>query len=361
MLKKIEGYLVVTFFVLLSFSQNALAGKQPCYCGGDQVSYGDGEWIGYVYYNPLSASNNPIDYRGYVLEKEKFDRNFGGLAWDRPDCLGIITVDFFIRYKMKKDFPAGKYVFTIGGDDGYRFSIDGGQTWLISDWKDHGYKTSSTTEIHLDGTAELVIEYYQRALGARVSFTYEFDASPLPVEMISFSVDCKKDNALIQWLTASETNSDYFSLEGSRDGYEWNSVAQVQAAGNKQTKSYYEVSEELGKHAYYRLFQVDFDGKETLYGPISSECFVEKSEIHLFPNPATTDFTVKISSIFTTEESYITVRDMTGKIVISRPIQLHSGINNNYLIADRLEKGMYIVYIEGEGKENFKPERLIIK
>lgn len=361
MLKKIEGYLVVTFFVLLSFSQNALAGKQPCYDEGDQVSYGEGEWIGYVY-NISALNTKPKDYEGHVLEKEQFDRNFWkGLTWVGPNCWTLKITDFFIRYKMKKDFPAGKYVFTIGGDDGYRFSIDGGQTWLISDWENHAYRTLSTTEIHLDGTAELVIEYYQRTLSARVSFTYEFDASPLPVEMISFSVDCKKDNALIQWLTASETNSDYFSLEGSRDGYEWNSVAQVQAAGNKQTKSYYEVSEELGKHAYYRLFQVDFDGKETLYGPISSECFVEKSEIHLFPNPATTDFTVKISSIFTTEESYITVRDMTGKIVISRPIQLHSGINNNYLIADRLEKGMYIVYIEGEGKENFKPERLIIK
>jgi hypothetical protein len=72
---------------------------------------------------------------------------------------------------MRMNF-SGNYIFTIGGDDGVRLSIDGGATFIISDWVDHGYRTTSSACLNLSGTYDLVLEYYERGGQARVSFNY---------------------------------------------------------------------------------------------------------------------------------------------------------------------------------------------
>ncbi len=142
---------------------------------GDEVSYGNDSWIGYAYTSNGSGSFDT--YLGYVSENEVFNRdmstgNIQGLITAIP-CNNISN-DFSIRYKMNRDFPAGNYVFTLGGDDGVRLSIDGGSTWLISDWSDHSYRTTTSGSVYLDGSTNLVIEFYENGGHAHVSFDYTF-------------------------------------------------------------------------------------------------------------------------------------------------------------------------------------------
>src|SRR5690606_28861971 len=67
-------------------------------------------------------------------------------------------------------FAPGNYTFTISGDDGMRLSIDGGSTWILSDWVDHGYRTVSVN-LSMSGNYNLVLEYYEKGSDARVSFS----------------------------------------------------------------------------------------------------------------------------------------------------------------------------------------------
>jgi len=60
-----------------------------------------------------------------------------------------------MRYKLTQSFADGDYILKVGGDDGYRLSLDGGTTWAINNWNDHGY-TTSTYNIHLNGTYNFV-------------------------------------------------------------------------------------------------------------------------------------------------------------------------------------------------------------
>jgi hypothetical protein len=148
----------------------------PCSAPGDQVTYGSGIWNGYVYSPCTGCFSN---YVGYVTEAETFDRNFdsfcGGNACGASSNLcGSYADGFTIRYKMNKNFSAGYYIFTVGGDDGVRLSVDGGSTWLISGWVDQGYTTySNTTPVYLSGSTNLVFEYYENVGGARASFNYQ--------------------------------------------------------------------------------------------------------------------------------------------------------------------------------------------
>ncbi|MCC6634837.1 MAG: T9SS type A sorting domain-containing protein [Chitinophagaceae bacterium] len=151
-----------------------------CSPQGDEVSYGNNSWKGYVYTWTGSPSFNTPNYKGYITENEQFDRDNGagaiaGLTTNL--CPPIPSDSFTVRYKMTKNFPAGYYQFTVGGNDGVRLSIDGGNSWLVNDWIDQSYTTYTSPLVYLNGSTNLVLEYYENAGGARSSFSYTIPCS----------------------------------------------------------------------------------------------------------------------------------------------------------------------------------------
>ncbi len=143
---------------------------------GDQTSYGSSSWIGYVY-NAVDSANPPsnvftTNYRGYITQTEVFDQDLASGAISGPNLCGSYTDQFSIRFKMNKNFTAGYYTFTVGGDDGYRLSLDGGTTYIINNFVDHAYVTSTSATVFLNGNTNLVLEYYEQGGLSRVSFNY---------------------------------------------------------------------------------------------------------------------------------------------------------------------------------------------
>ena len=156
---------------------------------GNQTDYGTNSWIGYVYAT-IGTGNPPADvftatYKGYLTQTEAFDQNVGTGAITGPNLCGSYSERFAIRYKMQKNFTAGYYNFTIGGDDGVRLSLDGGVTFPYGAFVDHSYTTYSSGSIYLNGMTSLVLEYYEQATDSRVSFSYtactNFSAAPLDI------------------------------------------------------------------------------------------------------------------------------------------------------------------------------------
>ncbi len=94
---------------------------------------------------------------------------------------------------------------------------------------------------------------------------------PLPVELISFEGHNKGVINELYWETASEKNNDYFILQYSSNGVEWEEVDQINGAGTTSNTQYYSATHrnfEIGIN-YYRLIQVDFDGTKKTHNIIS--------------------------------------------------------------------------------------------
>lgn len=173
--------LKLSVFTMLCFF-GLQAAAQTCNPVGDQTSYGQGEWRGYLY-SPISASGAPTatafasaNYKGYVTRTANFDQNIGSgaLPAESTLCSGTYNANFIIRYKMQVNLAAGWYTYTIAGDDGYRLSLDGGSTFPanLSDWADHGYVSKVATYYHAGGTINFVYEYFEHGGDSRVSFNY---------------------------------------------------------------------------------------------------------------------------------------------------------------------------------------------
>lgn len=102
----------------------------------------------------------------------------------------------------------------------------------------------------------------------------------LPISLVSFTSSCYNNETLIKWVTSSEINNDYFTIERSEDGSNWQEIGSVIGAGNSNSIQNYsfQIPEYLNSKAYYRLIQTDFNGNFEYFNPIYVQPCSEKEE-----------------------------------------------------------------------------------
>lgn len=173
----------------------------------------------------------------------------------------------------------------------------------------------------------------------------------LPVELTSFSSECKESGVDINWQTATEHNSAHFTVEKSRDGLNWMHLASLEAAGNSSTLiNYSYIDAEKSGIAYYRLQQVDQDGTEKTYGPISSSCEAITGLImKTYPNPCSELFTINIESEVPMVTAQIILKDVFGRIVASKAVSIVAGTTQVEFLGLNVESGIYSVSLEENG------------
>jgi hypothetical protein len=162
--------LIPLTLVILLFTSGSQLQAQACGTAqGNPATYGTNNvWIGYVY-----TGQNFNNYQGYVTEgtaaSPNFNESFGGGATYGTHGCSITTTNFSVRYRLTQSFTSGNYSIVVGGDDGFRLSLDGGATWAINMWQDQSYTTSTYT-VALNGSYNIVLEYYQDGGANQVSF-----------------------------------------------------------------------------------------------------------------------------------------------------------------------------------------------
>ncbi|MBL0105283.1 MAG: T9SS type A sorting domain-containing protein [Bacteroidetes bacterium] len=87
----------------------------------------------------------------------------------------------------------------------------------------------------------------------------------LPIKLVRFEGRLKNNRVSFDWETATEVNNDYFTIERSSDGENFERVTIVRGAGNSTTEQYYSAYDDnpLSGYSYYRLKQTDYDGHFT--------------------------------------------------------------------------------------------------
>ena len=169
---------------------------------------------------------------------------------------------------------------------------------------------------------------------------------PLPVELLSFNAICLEEQNILTWQTASEHNSSHFDIEKSIDGEIWNVIGKKEAAGNSNELLTYQFvdAEKNNATIYYRLNQVDFDGKSEYFGPATTDCDASKFEASTLPNPSNGNFWVKIQSNEPSSAEFKLV-DIKGNVLLTNVITIQEGINV-YPITHVLQTGMYFIHVQ---------------
>ncbi len=187
--------------------------------------------------------------------------------------------------------------------------------------------------------------------------------SVLPIELLQFSAIFNKDQVDIFWSTASEINNEKFIIERSKDGFEWQEIISVSGAGNSSSiQEYYEIDQEpLSGVSYYRLTQIDFDGRSETFNVVPVENISGGMiAFNIFPNPTTQDNLNLTFQGFENQEILVVVRDIQGKEHYSK-VTMVSAENEIQLFSvdNKLPKGMYL--ITASSMNQLYSQKVIIK
>ncbi len=116
-----------------------------------------------------------------------------------------------------------------------------------------------------------------------------FSTNPLPVELMAFNAQRQADKAVnLRWVTASEQNSARFEVQRSSDGREYTTVATATAQGSSTHATAYAALDKMApaSRLYYRLRQVDRDGRTSFSPVVLLAGAGEAVKVQLYPNPA---------------------------------------------------------------------------
>lgn len=189
------------------------------------------------------------------------------------------------------------------------------------------------------------------------------EAGPLPIKLVSFEANANENKVDLKWITATEINNDFFTIEKSKDLRYWEIVSNVSGAGNSNINiEYFEVDySPYDGVSYYRLKQTDFDGNFEYFNivPVKVD-LLNEGEMNLFPNPLRRGQELKINLIEIKEDVLIVIRDAKGQEFYSKA-EIHA--EGNQLIAipfdNSIPSGLYIVTASSENQ--IYSQKLMIK
>lgn len=177
-----------------------------------------------------------------------------------------------------------------------------------------------------------------------------FTIQILPIKLISFDYKKNDQGVRLLWSTESEVNNERFEIEKSSNGYSFSTIGTVRGKGNTSSRQDYSFLDNTldSRIHYYRLNQIDFDGKHE-YSPIIK---VENrsNRVKLYPTHIVNTLNVEIED---TDAASLTIFNSMGLVF------LNSVLNQEFNTVDisSLPAGIYNVKIES--KSQFAIERII--
>jgi hypothetical protein len=162
--------------------------------------------------------------------------------------------------------------------------------------------------------------------------------SILPIELVSFTGKNKGSYNLLEWATASETNNTGFEIERSSDAISFEKIGFVPSKSS-EANTYFFKDENLEKGIlYYRLKQIDTDGKYNYSENISIQT-KGTSSILIYPNP-NKDGIFRIDGKIITDQK-ISILNAVGQ-------EVEGSIYQNQIDLRHLPAGIYFLNLEGE-------------
>jgi hypothetical protein len=286
-----------------------------------------------------------------------FANNYLGINYvlDRPASGGAqglvgVTINAGIPDSTIGTWPDVLSVFdTLTGKVLYRFRADPTQFNAIGNKKPNfeiatfGVDVESLRPANDSPAGSPVYRMLTGALGYLV----------IPVELKSFTASVNRNNVILNWATATETNNSGFHVQRKSGDNEYQTIGFVEGKGTTaEVQNYFFTDNNVGVGKYfYRLAQVDFDGSVNYIDAIEVDVNppLEFSLSQNYPNPfnpaTTIDFTLPVKSVVT-----LKVYDIIGQEVLKAiDTEMEAGYHKLNLNLSRFSSGVYMYRIDVRG------------
>lgn len=270
-----------------------------------------------------------------------------------------VEVDYTIDF-VGPDAPAG--MFTLQGNidcDNFNnlfFDLpnnggDGSTTTTTNPYNpDDDCQTATVTSL---GCFIVEIEISGPGIPSQ---TVDCSSSALPVDLLVFNAKAVDDQVHLSWTTIMEKNNDFYTLERSVDGENWEAIGTVDGAGNANEMIHYTYWDENPHRgqAYYRLKQTDYDGQYE-YSDVVPVTLKKHGDEHLivYPNPGTDIIYVEGYDL---DRSGLQVFNTLGQDVTAQADLIDKNQEQIILNVSTLAVGVYFIKA-GNGTTKFYMEK----
>lgn len=240
--------------------------------------------VGYSSYNPITITGSgALDYfHARVVDVVYQNGNSGA-----PFTTNVVNRTWFVTEE------------TAGGN-----TMNLTVTWYASD-ELSGFTRTACYVSHYDGSqwnptanapaAGTGSGPFTRTRTGQTSFSPFAVGSngALPVELIEFTAEKQEQTVLLEWSTASERDNAFFEIERSGTGLLFAPIGQVPGAVASTTihRYHYQDKQPINGLNYYRLKQVDTDGKFA-YSPVAEVLMESNAALRFVPMPVSNQLSV---------------------------------------------------------------------
>ena len=246
---------------------------------------------GFSWFNLQTYRNNPS-----AAIKNSIPRNGGSFLWQQSqnvinegaNMVYLAMFDevdeatsFFKMEKFADHTPKGGNTWFLSLDaDGYDLTPD----WFMA--------LGGYTKKVLAGKAtnSLSVPLYPNPLTTDAG-------NPLPITLISLTVQAEGNLTHLKWQTSQESNSSHFEIQRSKDAKNFIETGRVNAQGNTVKDTDYQF-QDMGLSAgryYYRLKMTDRDGTFAFSSIVTAE-IKDGGEISIYPNPTSSSLRIRSES-----------------------------------------------------------------
>ena len=297
-------------------------------------------------YQPIGMTTQSIDLTTFTAEYFYTEQGYGAGLDASLDH--ISKIDYWTLDRSATGTPANATV-TLHWDG--RSVVSGVAAelndlrvarWDGSLWKDEGQAANMGDSLNGSITSLVVTSFSPFILASKSS------ANPLPISLLSFDAELIDNEVELTWTTLSETNNDFFTVQRSSDGIDFEIVTYVGGAGNSNQALYYSTVDHDPYYgvSYYRFKQTDYDGQFTYSDVVAVNYLTEDDyKFAVYPVPSDGNFFVDIKGN-KDDEMLVVILDQLGKEHYSKVHALNS--NGHVLAIDaksKLASGVYFVVI----------------
>ncbi len=168
----------------------------------------------------------------------------------------------------------------------------------------------------------------------------------LPVELQSFTGNCKNRQVDLQWRTVSEINVSHFEIQQHTNDGEWTNIGIIHARGYSNQPTYYDyTTTQTAMTNFYRLKMMDLDGSIEHSNVIAIDCLIKNQSVKVFPNPTRDLLNIQFDNDITTPV-FEFINTLGQRYEVSNAILQNQSYQLNVA---HLPKGIYFLRFMNDG------------
>lgn len=197
------------------------------------------------------------------------------------------------------------------------------------------------------------------ASDGNISGPAEIGGSGLPIKLLSFDAKVNVGKVILSWITVTEINNDYFTVERSANGTEFSSVGQIAGTGNSTVNISYSITDAspINGFSYYRLKQTDFDGRFTYSSVMPVFFSMNRKNIFISAGMSQNSATILYASE-SVGSAQVCISDVLGNSIFTTTVMFEKGANVLKIETPALSEGIYVITLINSDERESK--RLIL-